>query len=73
MNINNTRKVLLAVLGLVVIALAVFFSGVIANSKVPYQPKKKRHHQTGVDPGGSKRISACLPSGQWFITSGQPR
>ena len=41
MNINNTRKVLLAVLGLVVIALAVFFSGVIANSKVPYQPKKQ--------------------------------
>jgi len=63
MNTNNIRKVLLAVLGLVVIALALFFSGVIANSKVPYQPKKQdttKQVLTQIVSNGS--VSVSLPA-----------
>jgi len=63
MNTNNIRKVLLAVLGLIVIALALFFSGVIANSKVPYQPKKQdttKQVLTQIVSNGS--VSVSLPA-----------
>jgi membrane fusion protein (multidrug efflux system) len=63
MNTNNIRKVLLALLGLVVIALALFFSGVIANSKVPYQPKKQdttKQVLTQIVSNGS--VSVSLPA-----------